>query len=127
MTTTTLVTAGMSVLCCISVHDYNYTRDSWNVSVYAVPRFASEFGLLSWCSLETLATVSLPAVDWNLHSSFVSHRQHHPHGLLFFTLSVLCASSQGDCWWSELITVVCCTFFCFLLSEVHNVSASGQC
>jgi len=63
------------------VHDYNYTRDSWNATEYAVPRFASEFGLQSWCSPETLAVVSWPTVDWDLNSSFVSHRQHHPHGL----------------------------------------------
>ena len=80
----------------ISVHDYNYKRDSWNASAYVVPRFASEFGVQSWCSTETLAAVSLPAVDWNLNSSFVSHRQHHPH---------------GQYWWSVL---------------VHMVSASGQ-
>jgi len=79
---TVSMTSGLrlTLLFFIAVHDYNYDRDSWNASEYAVPRFASEFGLQSWCSVETLATVSLPTVDWDLNSSFVSHRQHHPHG-----------------------------------------------
>lgn len=64
----------------ILVHDYDYRRDSWNWKQYLVPRFASEFGLQSWCSLESLATVSVPVVDWDIDSAFVDHRQHHGNG-----------------------------------------------
>ena len=62
-----------------TAHYYNYTMDSWNSSLYPVPRFASEFGLQSWCSFETLEPVSLP-VDWDIESDFVNHRQHHDQG-----------------------------------------------
>lgn len=61
------------------IHYYTYEDDTWNWKTFPMPRFASEFGIQSWCSMETLAPVSLPP-DWDLDSDFVAHRQHHDNG-----------------------------------------------
>jgi len=53
-----------------------------------MPRFASEFGIQSWCSMETLLPVSVP-VDRDVDSDFVSHRQHHPQGRCRFNLDMM--------------------------------------
>ncbi|XP_071481177.1 beta-mannosidase-like [Diadema antillarum] len=61
------------------VHYYNYNADCWNVSSYPKPRFASEYGVQSWPSFETLSHVSI-ATDWSYDSAFSAHRQHHALG-----------------------------------------------
>ncbi|XP_048589787.1 beta-mannosidase isoform X2 [Nematostella vectensis] len=61
------------------VHFYNYTMDCLNVSGYPKPRFASEYGVQSYASFETLAPISIEE-DWHYNSSFMDHRQHHANG-----------------------------------------------
>ena len=48
-------------------------------SVYRVPRMASEYGLQSLPSYETLAKVYAEE-DMDLCSDMSEHRQHHPLG-----------------------------------------------
>ncbi|KAK6181472.1 hypothetical protein SNE40_009315 [Patella caerulea] len=61
------------------VHFYDYSSDMWNVTSYPTPRFASEYGLISWCEYETLETV-LKDSDMDLFSDMCIHRTHHPQG-----------------------------------------------
>ncbi|CAD5125713.1 DgyrCDS13919 [Dimorphilus gyrociliatus] len=61
------------------VHYYNYIGDSWNWTIYPIPRFLSEFGLQSWPSSYTMNT-AFDKSDWFINSSVASNRQHHPNG-----------------------------------------------
>eukprot|EP00057_Strongylocentrotus_purpuratus_P006506 XP_011660980.1 PREDICTED: beta-mannosidase isoform X2 [Strongylocentrotus purpuratus] len=61
------------------VHYYNYNADCWNISSFPKPRFASEYGVQSWPSFQTLSPVSI-ATDWSYTSTFSDHRQHHTFG-----------------------------------------------
>ena len=64
------------------MHFYNYTCNSWNVSCFPTPRFASEYGLQSWCSLEAISEVSVPEEDWEIFGNFSKHREHRTDGIL---------------------------------------------
>ncbi|XP_064595240.1 beta-mannosidase-like [Liolophura sinensis] len=60
-------------------HFYDYLSDLWDVSKFPILRFASEYGIQSWPSLETLSKVSEPS-QWDYWSDWCAHRQHHPMG-----------------------------------------------
>uniref|UniRef100_A0A0B6ZRQ6 Beta-mannosidase Ig-fold domain-containing protein n=1 Tax=Arion vulgaris TaxID=1028688 RepID=A0A0B6ZRQ6_9EUPU len=61
------------------IHYYDYSVDQWNASSFKIPRMASEYGVQSWCNNESLANVFAPE-DFQMGSSMVNHRQHHPGG-----------------------------------------------
>ncbi|XP_065941841.1 beta-mannosidase isoform X3 [Magallana gigas] len=61
------------------IHDYRYMDPFFDPSVYRVPRMASEYGLQSLPSYETLADVYAEE-DMDLCSDMSEHRQHHPLG-----------------------------------------------
>lgn len=56
-----------------------YDVDSWDHTVYKRPRFMSEFGLQSWPSALTMATV-FPSDQWNYDSDMSTSRNHHWNG-----------------------------------------------
>ena len=62
-----------------AVHHYDYEADSWAAASFRPPRFASEFGLQSWCSLESLRGVTEPG-DWDVDGEMVRDRNHHTDG-----------------------------------------------
>ena len=66
----------------IPVHDYQYTRAFYNDAGYRVPRMASEYGLQSYPSYETLVPVYDPE-DLFYESDLNDHRQHHIRGKLY--------------------------------------------
>ncbi|XP_062567240.1 beta-mannosidase-like isoform X2 [Saccostrea cucullata] len=61
------------------IHDYRYLDPFFDSSVYRVPRLASEYGLQSLPSYETLAKVYAED-DLDFWSDMSEHRQHHPLG-----------------------------------------------
>ena len=63
----------------VSVHDYRYLDPFFEDSVYRIPRLASEYGLQSYPSHETLEKVYLDS-DMDFWSDLNEHRQHHPGG-----------------------------------------------
>jgi hypothetical protein len=64
---------------CVSVHHYDYFSDNWDWTIYPRPRFASEFGFQSWCSLQALKAVAIDS-DFSWDGDFANHRNHHPDG-----------------------------------------------
>ncbi|XP_025833417.1 beta-mannosidase-like [Agrilus planipennis] len=64
------------------VHYYNYVLDSWDVTIYPKPRFASEYGYQSLPSLKTWLTAVKDVESLNLTSDFMDSRQHHPDGYM---------------------------------------------
>ncbi|BES93568.1 beta-mannosidase [Nesidiocoris tenuis] len=57
------------------VHFYIYVANTWDPSIYPVPRFASEYGMQSLPSLHTLSKVMQPEdLAWN--SDLMQWRQH---------------------------------------------------
>ncbi len=73
-------TVVMSYMCVIfAVHFYDDKMNPWVWSNFPTPRFASEYGLQSWTSFESLQSVTEPK-DWDQASDFSNHRQHHPNG-----------------------------------------------
>jgi len=63
------------------VHVYNYRDNSWDPSIYVIPRFCSEYGFQSFPSFEIMEPVS-EVWDWSFPSAWFKHRQHHPGGNL---------------------------------------------
>lgn len=63
----------------LSVHDYRYLDPFFDESVYRVPRLASEYGLQSLPSYETLAKVYAEE-DLDFWSDMSEHRQRQPFG-----------------------------------------------
>ncbi|ESP02847.1 hypothetical protein LOTGIDRAFT_111202, partial [Lottia gigantea] len=61
------------------VHFYDYISDLWNINNFPTPRFASEYGLISWCDPETLEPV-IDKSDMDFFSPIAQHRTHHPNG-----------------------------------------------
>ncbi|KAL3837189.1 hypothetical protein ACJMK2_022560 [Sinanodonta woodiana] len=61
------------------IHDYRYLDPYFDPSVYRIPRFASEYGLQSLSSYETLEKV-YNETDMDYWSDMNEHRQHHPFG-----------------------------------------------
>ncbi|KAL5010698.1 hypothetical protein ScPMuIL_013003 [Solemya velum] len=61
------------------IHDYRYLDPYFDYKVYRIPRFASEYGLQSWCSYETLEPVFAES-DMDYWSDLCDYRQHHPFG-----------------------------------------------
>eukprot|EP01059_Diplonema_ambulator_P009137 TRINITY_DN18960_c0_g1_i2.p1 TRINITY_DN18960_c0_g1~~TRINITY_DN18960_c0_g1_i2.p1 ORF type:complete len:603 (+),score=216.68 TRINITY_DN18960_c0_g1_i2:33-1811(+) len=57
------------------VHAFDYTSDCWDLSKLRSPRFASEFGLQSWSSYETLLAVA-PQGELYWGSKWTEQRQH---------------------------------------------------
>eukprot|EP01064_Diplonema_japonicum_P006688 TRINITY_DN1452_c0_g2_i1.p1 TRINITY_DN1452_c0_g2~~TRINITY_DN1452_c0_g2_i1.p1 ORF type:complete len:853 (+),score=209.75 TRINITY_DN1452_c0_g2_i1:755-3313(+) len=57
------------------VHYYDYTSDCWDVTKLKSPRFASEFGLQSWSSYESLQSVAADS-DLAWGSAWTQQRQH---------------------------------------------------
>ncbi|CAH0550626.1 unnamed protein product [Brassicogethes aeneus] len=62
------------------VHYYNYVLDSFKISTYPKPRFASEYGYQSYPSFNTMLTTTKDIKNLNLSSAFMDHIQHHPVG-----------------------------------------------
>ncbi|XP_052253221.1 beta-mannosidase-like [Dreissena polymorpha] len=61
------------------IHDYNYGRRFWDAGAYSVPRMASEYGLQSFPSAESLSSVYADA-DMRYGSELNAYRQHHAGG-----------------------------------------------
>uniref|UniRef100_A0A1B6DET4 beta-mannosidase n=1 Tax=Clastoptera arizonana TaxID=38151 RepID=A0A1B6DET4_9HEMI len=66
------------------VHYYNYLNNLWNPQIYPITRFASEYGVQSVPSLETLSSVALIS-DLYLDSDFMKARQHLASGYFLMT------------------------------------------
>ncbi|KAH7945806.1 hypothetical protein HPB49_015839 [Dermacentor silvarum] len=62
------------------VHFYQYWENSWEPSLYPIPRFVSEFGLLSYPSAETMGKVSPESTLVFPFSPFLASRQRHSGG-----------------------------------------------
>lgn len=65
---------------CFLVHYYNYIFDSWDINIYPVPRFASEYGYQALPSYSSMQSVTNSSNDLFINSKFMNHRQHHPMG-----------------------------------------------
>lgn len=61
------------------IHDYRYLAPFFDPSQYRIPRMASEYGLQSWPSLETLEPVYEDS-DMDYWSDLNDYRNHHPFG-----------------------------------------------
>ena len=64
------------------VHDYQYFRPFFEDSTYKVARMASEYGLESFPSLESLEHV-YEEQDMSYNSDLNNYRQHHGAGGYF--------------------------------------------
>ena len=73
------------ILSCYLVHDYGYSRRFYDDDKYKIPRMASEYGLQSLPSYETLASVYDPE-DLFYDSPLNKHRQHHPNGSRVYSI-----------------------------------------
>lgn len=62
------------------MHFYDYNADSFTVSSFPTPRFASEYGYQSYPSIESFWTATNNSEDFLITSEFMNHRQHHPNG-----------------------------------------------
>ncbi|XP_063918754.1 beta-mannosidase-like [Zophobas morio] len=62
------------------VHFYTNNRDSFDTSIYPIPRFSSEYGFQSLPSVSSWLTVTDNLTDLSINSDFMKHRQHHPDG-----------------------------------------------
>ncbi|XP_054164237.1 beta-mannosidase-like [Oppia nitens] len=61
-------------------HYYNYDRPLWDWKIYPSGKFASEYGYISYSSIETFLTV-LNETDLTFPiSDAMEHREHHPGG-----------------------------------------------
>ncbi|KAK6181475.1 hypothetical protein SNE40_009318 [Patella caerulea] len=61
------------------IHYYNYFADLWDWKTFQIPRFASEYGVESWCNYETLQPV-FAEEDFDYWSPMTERRQHHVFG-----------------------------------------------
>ncbi|KAG6455463.1 beta-mannosidase [Manduca sexta] len=64
-------------------HYYNYMADNWNLNIYPLTRFASEYGVQSLPSISTLKTATQDPKDLSFDSVFIRHRQHLPNGFTY--------------------------------------------
>lgn len=69
----------------LSVHYYSYIADLWEEKNFKTPRFASEYGVQSWCSYESLLEV-FNKTDLDYHSNLSNYRQHHLFGKLKYII-----------------------------------------
>ena len=60
-------------------HNYNYINKSWDWTIYTAPRFASEYGLTSFSSVETYLQV-LNKNDLTVPISDMIEWREHSHG-----------------------------------------------
>ncbi|KAI5633033.1 beta-mannosidase [Phthorimaea operculella] len=61
-------------------HYYNYIADVWDMNIYPLTRFASEYGFQSYPTLLTYETATNVSEDYRMDSEFNQHRQHSPAG-----------------------------------------------
>ncbi|KAK6182765.1 hypothetical protein SNE40_010376 [Patella caerulea] len=60
-------------------HFYKYSGDLWNYKSYSIVRMCTEYGIQSYCSMESLEDV-LAEEDLTFDSEMLERRQHHPSG-----------------------------------------------
>eukprot|EP00106_Octopus_bimaculoides_P007539 XP_014774981.1 PREDICTED: beta-mannosidase-like [Octopus bimaculoides] len=70
------------------IHFYDYISDLWLDSSIPIPRFASEYGIQSWCSYSSLVPL-LNQSALKYWSNFTLHRQHHLAGQLEMEAEIL--------------------------------------
>ena len=75
-----MVTSSQNSLNTFLVHFYTNNRDSFDTSIYPIPRFSSEYGFQSLPSVSSWLTVTDNLTDLSINSDFMKHRQHHPDG-----------------------------------------------
>ncbi|KAH0822208.1 hypothetical protein GEV33_000583 [Tenebrio molitor] len=61
-------------------HYYSNNKDSFDVDIYPVPRFSSEYGYQSMPCVSSWLAATDNLTDLNINSDFMNHRQHHPDG-----------------------------------------------
>jgi beta-mannosidase len=64
----------------ITDHYYSNNKDSFDVDIYPVPRFSSEYGYQSMPCVSSWLTATDNLTDLNINSDLMNHRQHHPDG-----------------------------------------------
>lgn len=64
----------------VSVHFYDYTSDTFDPTIYPIPRFASEYGFQSLPSADSFLKDTDNATNLYIYSDFMKYRQHHPSG-----------------------------------------------
>ncbi|XP_049271944.1 beta-mannosidase-like [Rhipicephalus sanguineus] len=64
----------------VRVHYYEYWDNSWSPAGYPIPRFVSEYGLLSYPSPETMKKIAPESTLVFPMSPFLETRQHHSEG-----------------------------------------------
>ncbi|KAH6929667.1 hypothetical protein HPB50_003808 [Hyalomma asiaticum] len=64
----------------VILHFYDYWENAWDPANYPIPRFMSEFGLLSHPSVETMKQVAPDSTLVFPFSPFLETRQHHSGG-----------------------------------------------
>ncbi|CAI9735293.1 betabeta-mannosidase-like [Octopus vulgaris] len=70
------------------IHFYDYISNLWLDSSIPIPRFASEYGIQSWCSYSSLVPL-LNQSALKYWSNFTIHRQHHLAGQLEMEAEIL--------------------------------------
>ncbi|GAB1609427.1 beta-mannosidase-like [Argonauta hians] len=70
------------------IHFYDYVSDLWKDFNIPIPRFASEYGVQSWCSYSSLLPL-MDAKDLKYWSNFTEHRQHHIGGQVEMEAEIL--------------------------------------